>query len=169
VENLSGQIIKGYELRERIGAGSFGAVYQAFQSTVGREVAVKIILPHFANHPDFIRRFEAEAQIVARLEHLHIIPLYDYWRDPSGAYLVMRLLRGGSLRDALQEQPYDLPSAALLLDQLASALALAHRRLRCKRFSLRPTHAAHGPALTYFTSGLRAHSFVRRGSGSCRC
>src|SRR5262249_51194841 len=54
-------------------------------------------------------------------------PLYDYWRDPSGAYLVMRWLRGGSLREALQEQPYDLSSAALLLDQVASALALAHR------------------------------------------
>lgn len=81
MENLSGQVIKGCELREGIGAGGFGAVYKAYQSTVGREVAVKIILPHFSNHPDFIRRFEAEAHLIARLEHLHIIPLYDYWRD----------------------------------------------------------------------------------------
>ena len=57
MENLSGRTIKGYELRDRIGAGGFGAVYKARQSTVGREVAVKIILPGFANHPDFIRRF----------------------------------------------------------------------------------------------------------------
>lgn len=88
MQNLSGTVIKGYELQERIGAGGFGAVYKAHQSTVGREVAMKIILPHFANHPDFIRRFETEAQLVARLEHLHIVPLYDYWRDPDGAYLV---------------------------------------------------------------------------------
>jgi len=128
LENLSGQIVKGYELRERIGAGGFGAVYRANQSTVGREVAIKIILPHFTNHPDFIRRFETEAHLIARLEHLHIIPLYDYWRDPDGAYLVMRWLRGGSLRDALhQNGSYDLESAALLLDQIASALASAHR------------------------------------------
>ena len=44
---------------------------------------------------DFVRRFEAEAQLVARLEHPHIVPLYDYWREPGGAYLVFRLLTGG--------------------------------------------------------------------------
>jgi serine/threonine protein kinase/WD40 repeat protein len=119
--------IKGYELRERIGAGGFGAVYRAFQSTVGREVAIKFILPGFSSQPDFIRRFETEAQLVARLEHPHITPLYDYWRDPDGAYLVMRWLRGGSLREALQNGPFDLRSAALLLDQIAGALSLAHR------------------------------------------
>ena len=61
--------IKGYELHERIGSGGFGVVHRATQTTVGREVAIKIILPHFANQPDFIRRFETEAQIIARLEH----------------------------------------------------------------------------------------------------
>lgn len=119
--------LKGYELRERIGAGGFGAVYRAYQSTVGREVAVKIILPGLANQPEFIRRFEAEAQIVARLEHPHIVPLHDYWRDPEGAYLIMRWLRGGNLHDALQKSAYDVPAAALLLDQIAGALSLAHR------------------------------------------
>jgi WD40 repeat protein/serine/threonine protein kinase len=120
-------IIKGYELRERIGSGGFGVVHRAYQSTVGREVAIKIILPHFANHPDFIRRFENEAQVIARLEHPYIVPLYDYWRDPDGAYLVMRWLRGGNLRDALKQGPLDLEDCARLLDQITSALALAHR------------------------------------------
>ena len=120
--------IKGYEIQERIGAGGFGAVYKAYQSTVGREVAIKVILPHYANHPDFIRRFESEAQTIARLEHMHIIPLYDYWRDPDGAYLVMRWLRGGSLKDALSKDgAFDLRAATVLLDQIASALAVAHR------------------------------------------
>lgn len=128
MENLSGRVIKGYELHERIGAGGFGAVYRAYQTTVGREVAIKIILPGFANQPDFIRRFEVEAQIIARLEHLHIVPLYDYWREPDGAYLVMRWLRGGSLREALRNNgPYDLESTASLLDQIASALTAAHQ------------------------------------------
>ncbi len=120
MKNLAGQTIKGYELLERIGTGGFGAVYRAYQSTMGREVAVKIILPGYANQPDFIRRFEAEAQLVARLEHLHIVPLYDYWRSPEGAYLVMRWLRGGSVRDALEEGPFGLEAAGLLLDQVAS-------------------------------------------------
>ncbi len=119
--------LKGYELKERIGAGGFGAVYRAYQSTVGREVAIKIILPGFANQPEFIRRFEVEAQIVARLEHPHITPLYDYWRDPQGAYLVMRWLRGGSLYEVLQKGAFDVSAAALLLDHIAGALSLAHR------------------------------------------
>ncbi|MCA9893374.1 MAG: protein kinase, partial [Anaerolineae bacterium] len=101
--DLSGQQIKGYALREQLGSGGFGAVYRAYQEEVQREVAIKIILPHYANQPDFIRRFEAEAQTIAQLEHPYIVPLYDYWRDPNGAYLVMRLLRGGSIRDVLRQ------------------------------------------------------------------
>ncbi|HEX5690487.1 MAG TPA: protein kinase, partial [Roseiflexaceae bacterium] len=97
MQNLTGRLIKGYALQDEIGVGGYGAVYRATQPSVGREVAIKVILPQYANHPDFIRRFEAEAQIVARLEHPHIVPLYDYWREPDSAYLVMRWLRGGSL------------------------------------------------------------------------
>src|SRR5215470_6149151 len=127
MDTLNGGNIKGYELRERIGDGGFGAVYRAYQTTVGREVAIKVILPGLANQPEFIRRFEGEAQLVARLEHPHITPLYDYWRDTAGAYLVMRWLRGGSLRDALQKGPFELPAALLLIDHVTSALAVAHR------------------------------------------
>ncbi len=127
MDDLHGTHIKGYQLIERIGSGGFGAVYRAKQSTIGREVAVKIILPGFANNPDFIRRFETEAYLVARLEHPHITPLHDYWRDPQGAYLVMRYLRGGSVRDALADGPYELEALSYLLDQIASALDFAHR------------------------------------------
>lgn len=120
--------IRGYVLRERIGQGGFAAVYRAWQPTVQREVAIKVVLPRFANNPDFIRRFEAEAQLIARLEHLHIVPLYDYWREPDNAYLVMRWLRGGNLYHALSTHgAWDIPSTARLLDQIASALDAAHR------------------------------------------
>ena len=78
MENLQGTLLKGYKLEERIGNGGFGAVYRAKQSTIEREVAVKIILPGYANHPDFIRRFETEAHLIARLEHPHITPLHDF-------------------------------------------------------------------------------------------
>ncbi|MFN8375063.1 MAG: protein kinase [Anaerolineae bacterium] len=125
--DLSGWITKGYEIREVIDKGGFGAVYRAYQPVVGREVAIKVILPSFANQPEFIRRFETEAQLIARLEHPHIVPLYDYWRDPDGAYLVMRWLRGGSLRTALQTESLDLYKVATLVDQIAGALTIAHR------------------------------------------
>ncbi len=127
MQDLSQTTVKGYELRERIGEGGFGAVYRAYQPLVGREVAIKVVLPQYANHPDFIRRFEVEAQLVARLEHFHIVALYDFWRDPTGAYIVMRWLRGGSLNDRLERGFVPLVEASHLLDQIASALSVAHR------------------------------------------
>jgi WD40 repeat protein/serine/threonine protein kinase len=125
---LSIQTIKGYELREEIGAGSYGVVYRAYQPLVGREVAIKIIHPYYVNQPDFIRRFEAEAHMVAQLEHLHIVPLYDYWREPDGAYLVMRWLRGGNLRNkVLAGNSLSVDALLQILDQIGTALMVAHR------------------------------------------
>ena len=125
--DASGEPLRGYRLLERVGAGSFGTVWRAIQPEVGRDVAVKAIHSHLANDPDFIRRFEAEAQLVARLEHPHIVPLYDFWREPGGAYLVMRFLRGGDLADALERGPFELDRTARLIDQIAGALAASHR------------------------------------------
>ena len=85
--------------------------------------------PELANHPDFVRRFEHEAQIVARLEHPHVVPLYDYWREPDAAYLVMRFLRGGSVEDLLDGRPARADARGVASsDQIASALAAAHRQ-----------------------------------------
>ncbi|MBN1680705.1 MAG: protein kinase [Anaerolineae bacterium] len=120
--------IRGYAIRERIGAGGFGEVYRAWQPVVNREVAIKIIRPEYANHPDFIRRFETEAQLVARLEHPHIVPLYDYWREPDGAFLVMRYLRGGSLRQRLDNGPLSFDDCAHLVEHVAGALTVAHQQ-----------------------------------------
>jgi WD40 repeat protein/DNA-binding SARP family transcriptional activator/tRNA A-37 threonylcarbamoyl transferase component Bud32 len=125
--DLAGRPLRGYQLLEQIGEGAFGTVYRASQPQVGREVAVKAIHRHLANDPEFIRRFEAEAQLVARLEHPHIVPLYDYWREPDAAYLVMRYLRGGSLRDRLAKGSLTAEEAAGVLDQLVEALDVAHR------------------------------------------
>jgi WD40 repeat protein/transcriptional regulator with XRE-family HTH domain len=125
-EHMGGQVIRGYQLGERIGAGGFGAVYRAIQPLVERDVAIKIILPHYADQPDFIRRFEAEAQLVAHLEHPHIVPLYDYWREPGVAYLVMRLMRGGELRQLLEHGPPPLELVLRMVEQLGAALHAAH-------------------------------------------
>ncbi len=118
---------KNLELREILGQGGSGAVYRAHQAILDREVAVKVILPSFANRPEFIRSFELEAQTVARLEHPHIVPLYDFWRDPEGAYIVMRFLRAGSLKKRLEQGRLSLDEIDRLLDQLSGALMAAHR------------------------------------------
>lgn len=128
ITNLSGQTIKGYEFQEQIGAGGFGVLYRATQPAVKREVAIKIITPELANQPEFVRRFDMEAQLVARLEHPFIVPLFDYWRDPQGAFLVMRYLRGGNLRQALDQHEMPLTQTQKIIQQIAAALAYAHQQ-----------------------------------------
>src|SRR5262249_31398088 len=59
--------------------------------------------------------------------HPHIVPLYDYWRDPEGAYIVMRYLRGGALNNLMNGRQWTLPEVNRVLSQLTGALALAHR------------------------------------------
>src|SRR5688500_6571722 len=127
MNNLSNQTLRGYEIREQIGVGGFGSVYRAYQPLLKREVAIKVILPQYANLPDFIRRFEVEAELVARLEHPYIVPLFDYWREPDRAYLVMRLLRGGTLSSSIKPGGLSAQQATHILDQIADALFIAHR------------------------------------------
>lgn len=122
----TGLSVRGYEVRDRLGEGAFGITYRGFQPAVGREVAIKIIRPEVANQPAFVRSFEEEAQLVARLEHPHIVPLYDYWREPGAAYLVMRLVGPGSLATRLDEGPLDLGSTTRLVEHVGSALDHAH-------------------------------------------
>ena len=128
VLELTGKAVKSYEIEALLGQGGYGVVYRAHQSIVMREVAIKVILPKYANSPEFIRRFESEAQVVARLEHPHIVPLYDYWREPDSAYLVMRYLRGGSLRERIDQQGIlNVEEAGRVLEQVGAALTFAHR------------------------------------------
>ncbi|GEM_PF-3015325 len=127
LESLLGKTIRGYKVEQLIGKGGWGAVYLAYQQTVNRYVAMKMILPEFANQPDFSKRFEIEAQTVAQLQHPHILPLFDYWRGDEGAYFVMRYVTGGSLNDYLKENgAMPLEDVSKLLNQLCDALSVAH-------------------------------------------
>jgi serine/threonine protein kinase len=120
--------LRDFELLNRVGDGRFGVVYRAREVSVGRDVALKSIRSEYANNPDFLRRFEAEAQIVARVEHPHIVPLYGFWRDPDGAYLVMRLMRGGSLRESLDVGRWRPDRLVRLVEQVAAGAHAAHRQ-----------------------------------------
>lgn len=123
----STRTVGAYELHEQVGEGAFAVVYRGIQARVGRKVAVKAIRAELANRPDFIRRFEAEAQIVARLEHPHIVPLYDFWREPDSAFLVMRWLPGGTLDESLTAGPWMLDRTKQMIEEIGSALDVAHR------------------------------------------
>lgn len=121
----SGRALRGYVLTEPLGEGAFGTVYRALQPSVGREVAVKVVRPELADDPAYVRRFEGEARLVARLEHPHIVPLYDFWREPGGAYLVFRMLKGGSVEDS-RSTPWPVDRVSRLVTEIGSALAVAH-------------------------------------------
>jgi serine/threonine protein kinase/tetratricopeptide (TPR) repeat protein len=132
--DLCGQTLGQYKLRELLGIGGMGAVYRAGQTSLNREVAVKVMSSELVDDAGYVERFYREAEIAASLGHPHIIPIHDYGVQGDISYLVMRLLEGGTLMDRLgqcakTQQP--LPSVqevAELLDQLASALDYAHSR-----------------------------------------
>jgi WD40 repeat protein/DNA-binding SARP family transcriptional activator/class 3 adenylate cyclase len=126
---LRGEPLRGYRLLEKIDDGPTGVVFRAIQPHVERDVAVKIFHEAIAADPAFVRRFEPHAQAVAALEHPHIAPIYDYWREPGRAYVVSRYLRGGSLR-ALEErgEPLERVRALRVVEQIALALAFAHHQ-----------------------------------------
>jgi WD40 repeat protein/DNA-binding SARP family transcriptional activator/tRNA A-37 threonylcarbamoyl transferase component Bud32 len=127
--DLRGEPLRGYRLLEKIDAGPSGVVFRALQPRVERDVAVKIFREAIAADPAFVRRFDADAQVVAALEHPHIAPIYDYWREPSRAYVVSRYLRGGSLR-AVEErgEPLERDLVLRVIEQISLALTFAHRR-----------------------------------------
>ncbi len=118
--------VGSYELKERIGEGAFAVVHRATQASLGRDVAVKVVRAELANRAEFIRRFEAEAQMVAAIEHPNVVPLYDFWREPGQAFLVMRWMSGGSLERRLDSGPLALGETVELVDQIAAALTASH-------------------------------------------
>ena len=101
--DIRGEPLRGYRLMEKIGEGPTGVVFRGLQPRVGRDVAVKVVHPRLVADGAFVRRFEPEARAVAALEHPHIAPVFDYWREPEAAYVVSRYMRGGSLR-AVEER-----------------------------------------------------------------
>jgi serine/threonine protein kinase len=124
---MIGKTVREFEIQSELGAGAFGAVYRAFDKSVNRDVAIKVILPQYANDPDFQQRFEHEAQLVAQLESRQIVPLYSYWQDERGAFLVMRYIRGGSLRRIMAKQDaLSLSQTVRIVADIAEALAVAH-------------------------------------------
>ncbi|CAN5870495.1 hypothetical protein BH23ACT4_BH23ACT4_11820 [soil metagenome] len=118
---------RGYELREQIRKTRFGTLYRGFQGSIGREVAVLKVDETIFDGPNFVRRFETEMRSASELEHPHLVPIYDFWRDPDGAYVVTALPKGGTLREVLADVPWNLSSVVRTVDQLSSVLSYLHR------------------------------------------
>jgi serine/threonine-protein kinase len=118
-----------YRLTRPLGMGASAHVYVAEDVTLRRRVAVKVLHPSLAGDDGFLRRFRAEAQVVASLRHPNILTVYDWGEDGDSPYLVMELLEGGSLRALLDRGVLLTPEqAAAVGADAARALDYAHRR-----------------------------------------
>lgn len=115
-----------YELQEELGRGGMGVVYRAYDSTLEREVALKLLPAYLRGDATFLHRFRREARVVARLEHACIVPIYDVGEQEGQPYLVMRLLRGGALRERLTAASLDQEQLFRALRRVAQALDAAH-------------------------------------------
>jgi serine/threonine protein kinase len=119
--------IDDYELLEEIGRGGMGVVYRARQISLGREVAIKMILRgRLASQSDF-DRFVAEASATAKLEHPQIVPVYAIGEMDGRPYFSMQLIDGNTLADKINSSPLPQRRAARIVATVARAIAFAHR------------------------------------------
>ena len=134
---VSGARLGSYEILSALGAGGMGEVYRARDTKLGREVAIKILLPVVANDADRLARFQREAQVLASLNHPHIAQIYglsDFAQGASsdkegvqpGIALVMELVEGPTLADRIAQGAIPLGEALPIAKQIAEALEAAH-------------------------------------------
>jgi membrane protein YdbS with pleckstrin-like domain/predicted Ser/Thr protein kinase len=117
-----------YRLLAPLGEGGMASVYRARDLRLNREVAVKILRDELTRDPDFLARFEREAQTVASLSHPNIVPVYDVGTEDSTHFIVMEFVRGRTLKDLLESGPFPDIRAANVMQQILDALQYAHER-----------------------------------------
>ncbi len=125
---MSEKTIGRYQIKRELGRGGMATVYLAYDPVLERDVALKLLPNYFAHDPEFSARFEREAKTVAALEHGSIVSMYDYGEDGEWPYFVMRLMKGGSLKDRIAQGPMSLEDAARIIQRVAGALDKAHSK-----------------------------------------
>src|SRR5215208_4604722 len=97
-----GQMLGPYRIINQIGQGGMATVYKAYQASMDRNVAIKVLPGELAKSQEFAKRFQQEAHIIAKLEHAHILPVFDYGESDGISYFVMRYLQAGTLKDRME-------------------------------------------------------------------
>ena len=123
-----GQLIKDYRIVNQIGKGGMASVFKAYQASMGRYVAVKVLSFQLAENDEFLNRFKQEARLIAHLEHPNILPVYDYGEDQGVPFFVMRYLEAGTLKDRFRNisDMLTLDEVDCIFMQLTEALGYAH-------------------------------------------
>ncbi len=128
MEDLTGRQFGPYQIVEPLGEGGMAAVYKAYQPSMDRHVALKVLPRHFSDDPHFTARFQREAKLVAQLQHPHILPVFDYGQAQGYTYIVMPFVRGGTLSGLLEGRPSPLSHVRRAVSQVGEALSYAHSR-----------------------------------------
>ncbi|MBT8249121.1 MAG: protein kinase, partial [Acidimicrobiia bacterium] len=123
----SARALRGYELRETVSVDAAGTLYRAFQRSVGREVAIRVMEGARANDPAFIARFQSDTARVAKLNHPNIVYVQDVWREPGRVYEVTQWIEGERLDSYLASNRAGQTTAMRWIEQIGGALATAHR------------------------------------------
>lgn len=126
--NLVGTLVDNrYQVKSRLARGGMSTVYVATDQRLERDVALKVLHPHFVSDDTFLDRLAREAKAAAKLSHPHVVGVLDQGTDGQTAYLVMEYIKGHTLRDVLNEKGALSPRLALaLIDPVAEGLAAAH-------------------------------------------
>lgn len=131
VEELTGDIFGGYELKELVGTGGMASIYKGYDETLSRWVAIKVVPVQAAGGAEevLLARFRQEARAIAALRHRNILTIYGYGEEEGWAYIVMEYVPGGSLKDRLESgQPFTWEQTLNVVIPVAQALAFAHER-----------------------------------------
>ena len=121
-----GDRIAHYDVTTLIGEGGMGQVYQATDTKLNRQVALKILPEAFANDPDRLARFQREARILASLNHPGIAAIYGIEEDEGTRALVLELVEGPTLAERISKGPIPLDEVLPIAKQIAEALEAAH-------------------------------------------
>ncbi|HEY84831.1 MAG TPA: protein kinase, partial [Chloroflexi bacterium] len=125
--DLAGKTLGQFRITEAIGRGGMAAVYKAYQPSLDRYVAIKVLSAQHALTPDFSERFVREARAIAQLNHPNILPVIDFGQEDDLSYIVMKYVPAGTLKGKMG-QPMELETALRLLEGIAAALDHAHSR-----------------------------------------
>ncbi len=128
MEDLTGKQFGHYQIVAPLGEGGMAAVYKAYQPSMERYVAIKVLPRHMATSEEFLNRFRREAKLLAQLQHPNILPVFDYGESDGYPYIVMPFVPSGTLADLLKGQPLPLNQVRRAMAQIGDALAYAHAR-----------------------------------------
>ena len=161
VPKVDGEVLDGHwRLERKLGRGGMGTVYLAHDLELDRQVAIKMLAPQFCDDPGLVQRFEREARMMAKLDHPNLVPVYAVGRTLSGPYIVMKLLTGMTLAEALKTRGrMSLEEVHLVTRQVAAGLQFIHDHQVIHR-DIKPANIFIGPDghATLLDLGVARHS-----------